>query len=513
VDKGLKKGVRAKGQRRSGEARDKGLKKDAIGFTDGLAIGLASTAPAYSLAAVIGSIVVAAGLQEPAVLLLSFVPMFLIATAFYYLNKADQDCGTNFSWVTRALGPTPGWLAGWAVFSTGVLVVGSLADVAAFYLFDILGLDGLRDNRVAVVILSLAIIAAMTTVCVIGTDISARMQRILVFAQVGALVIFAVVALVRVWLGDAPHGIDPNLDWVSPFAISDYSAMLSGLLLGVFIYWGWESCVNLNEETRDSARTPGLAAIASTLILLATYLGVGIAVLSFAGPDQLDNFAGDEGVLGKVADQALGPLSFIVILAIITSGLSSAQTTILPSSRTSLSMADHGALPAILGRVHPKFKTPDVSTVLIGVLAAVWYVGASAISSNFLLDSLSALSLLIAFYYALTGVSCAIYYRHELLGSARNFVFMGVAPVAGAAMLVYLLVESGRQLANPADSASHTSIYGVGIPLVVAVVFILLGVVFMTLWRRSGRREFFARPAFEAVPPSGRAAPATTEAS
>ena len=91
---------------------EKGLKKDAIGFIDGLSIGLASTAPAYSLAAVIGSIVVAAGIHTPGVLLLSFVPMFFIAAAFYYMNRVDTDCGTTFSWVTRALGPYWGFMGG-----------------------------------------------------------------------------------------------------------------------------------------------------------------------------------------------------------------------------------------------------------------------------------------------------------------------------------------------------------------------------------------------------------------
>src|SRR5262249_47224700 len=154
-------------------------------------------------------------------------------------------CGTNFSWVTRAMGPTPGWMAGWAVCSTGILVVGSLADVAAFYFYDLVGLDGLRDTRLAVVLLALAIIVVMTTVCVIGTDLSARMQRILILSQVGILILFAVVALVRVAIGDAPHGIGFRLDWLSPFA-TNYGALVSGLLLGVFIYWGWESAVNLN---------------------------------------------------------------------------------------------------------------------------------------------------------------------------------------------------------------------------------------------------------------------------
>jgi hypothetical protein len=69
-----------------------GLKTDAIGFIDGLIIGVASTAPAYSLAAVLAIVVVLVGVQAPAVLLASFIPMFLIASSFYYMNRANPDC-------------------------------------------------------------------------------------------------------------------------------------------------------------------------------------------------------------------------------------------------------------------------------------------------------------------------------------------------------------------------------------------------------------------------------------
>ena len=167
------------------ETGEKGLKKDAIGFVDGLCIGLASTAPAYSLAAVIGSIVVAVGIHAPGVLLLSFVPMFFIAAAFFYMNRVDTDCGTTFSWVTRALGPYAGWIGGWAICTTGILVIGSLADVSALFLFDLLELNDLRKSDLANVVLAVAIIAVMTTICVIGTEISAHLQRFLTFFQVG----------------------------------------------------------------------------------------------------------------------------------------------------------------------------------------------------------------------------------------------------------------------------------------------------------------------------------------
>jgi amino acid transporter len=483
------------------ESTDKGLKKGAIGFVDGLAIGLDSTAPAYSLAAVIGSIVLVMGVQAPGVLLLSFVPMFFIAAAFFYMNKAVQDCGTSFAWVTRAIGPWWGWLGGWAICTTGILVVGSLADVAAFYMFDLVGLDGLRDTRVAVVTLSIVLIVVMTTICVIGTEVSARLQRVLVFFQIGALAALVAVAAVEWIVGGLPaQSVDPQLSWLSPFADTDYSDLLSGMLLAVFIYWGWESALNLSEETEDSSRAPGLAGISSTVILLGTYVLVGITVIAVGGPDKVDNFSDNPGILGAIADDVLGPLAFVVTLAIIVSGLASAQTTIIPSSRTSLSMAHAGALPRAFARIHPRFLTPSFSTIVVGIIATAWYVGGSIASQSFLTDSLNALSLMIAFYYALTGIACVVYWRHHIRASVKNFLFIGVAPLLGAAGLGYLLVESTIRLASPGESSTGTSVLGVGMPLVIGIGFTLVGVVIMFAWWGFGNRDFFKRPGLEAVP-------------
>ena len=68
----------------------------------------------------IAPIVALVGVYAPGILLVSFIPMLLIASAFNYMNKADQDCGTTFSWVTRAMGPWWGWQGGWAIAMTGV---------------------------------------------------------------------------------------------------------------------------------------------------------------------------------------------------------------------------------------------------------------------------------------------------------------------------------------------------------------------------------------------------------
>src|SRR5580692_7500732 len=133
---------------------DKGLKKGAIGYVSNIVIGVASTAPAYSLAATLGFIVAVkvVGVHAPAVLLVSFVPMLLIAGAYKYMNRADPDAGTTFAWTTRALGPTTGWLNGWAIFLADVVVMVSLSDIAAEYTFKLFGFTELGESKAALIV-------------------------------------------------------------------------------------------------------------------------------------------------------------------------------------------------------------------------------------------------------------------------------------------------------------------------------------------------------------------------
>jgi amino acid transporter len=486
------------------EVSEHGLKADAISFWQGIVVALASTAPAYSLAAVIGSIAVAVGFFAPAALLLAFVPMFFIAAAFYWMNRADQDCGTTFAWVTRAMGPNTGWIAGWAVCMTGILVIGSLADVAVFTFYDLIGADGLQGSKAAIIIGAVLLIAAMTTVCVIGTEASARLQTVLIAVQIIPLLIFIAVILIKVWSGDGPaSSFEPNFSWFNPLNIetgnlnpfsSESGDLITAMLLGVFIYWGWESAVNLNEETEGDVTRPGLAGLISTLILLVTYVGVATAVLAWHGLGGAAAFDDKPGILAKYADGALGdPTGQLVLLAIVVSALASTQTTILPAARTSLSMARHEAIPQAFGEVSSRFFTPVVSTVAIGLLATLWYVPAKLISKTFLFDSLTALGLLIAFYYALTGFACVVYYRREIPKNVRNFLFIGAAPLVGAVLLTYIFVKALFNFSDPANAYSTGEWLGVAPPAAIGIGMLLLGVILLFTWRLYKHEPFFKR--------------------
>jgi amino acid transporter len=472
---------------RQASTGDKGLKSGAISFASSVVIGVASTAPGYSLAASLGFVVAAGvGLQSPAIFWVAFIPMLCIAFAYYYMNRADPDCGTSFTWATKAMGPSMGWLTGWAIIVADIIVMANLAQIAGLYTFLLVGWDSAADSTFAVTLVGIVWIAIMTWICYVGIELSAKTQRFLLGAEILTLGLFAVIALIRVYAGDFPNSIDPSLSWLNPFDV-DSTALIDGVLVAVFIYWGWDSAVTVNEETEDPTEGPGRSAVVSTLILLGIYVIVSIAAQAVAGPEFLQHNRDD--VLSSLGGTVFGsPLDKLLIIAVLTSAAASTQTTILPTARTSLSMGAARALPKIFARVHPRHQTPDFSTLLMGAFSILWYVGLTIVSEDILFDSITALGLMIAFYYGLTGFACAIYYRRELFSSAKAFFAAGVLPVLGGLMLAYIFFKSASDLAEP----GRRDVLGIGPPLAIAIIFGILGIAFMIL-QRINSPEFFRR--------------------
>jgi amino acid transporter len=469
---------------------DKGLKTGAISYISNVVIAVASTAPGYSLAATLGFIVAVAGigLQAPAVILLAFIPMGCIAAAYNYMNRADPDCGTTFSWVSLALGPRIGWMSGWAVLVADVLVMPSLAQIAGIYSCQLFGFDD--PSRLVVTIIGVVWIILMTAICYIGIELSARTQQLLLGMEFATLALFAGVALVKVYTSDPEGAIHPALSWFNPFAISSTSALAGGILLGIFIYWGWDSAVSVNEETEDGATSSGKAAVVSTFILLGIYVVVAAAAQAYGGTKSL--IANQDDVFAPIAKSVLGsPLDKLLIIAVLTSASASTQTTILPATRTSLSMARKGALPKTFGAVHKRYLTPSVSTIWMGAVSVVVFAVLSALSQNLIADAFTSLSLTIAFYYGITGVACTWFYRRHLFASAKNFIYLGILPMLGAVILAYVFVKATFEYSK-ADGGYAKAVLGVGSPVVITIIMIVLGLAFL-LWQWMSQPEFFSR--------------------
>ena len=186
---------------------------------------------------------------------------------------------------------------------------------------------------------------------------------------------------------------------------------------------------------------------------------------------------------------------------VLSSAAASTQTTILPTARTTLSMAAYKALPKRSrrstrvhdpDRVHDRHG-PDLDRGLRGVNYASNGIGVIG-------DAVIAIGLYIAFYYGLTGFTCAWYYRRNLTSSARNLWMQGILPAAGGLMLLFLggwSVWLDYDVATENDYTMWTvpcMHWQVGGAFVIAVVAALVGVAIFVYLRIASPRFFGRRP-------------------
>jgi amino acid transporter len=468
----------------------KGLKGGALGLVSSVVIGMASTAPAYSLAASLGFIVVIANEKTPAIMLLAFVPMYLIAVAYRELNEAEPDCGTTFTWAARAFGPRTGWMGGWGIIAADIIVMANLAQIAGSYTFQLFGFEDLANDQFWSTVAGVIWILIMTYICYRGIEVSARLQYALLGIELVVLVAFAITALVKVYSGDGSEGsIVPSIAWLWPDGLS-LSDFVDAILIAVFLYWGWDTAVAVNEEADDPAKTPGRAAVLSTVLLVVTYVLVAVASVAFAGtgttgiglgnPDNANDMFAAVGpaVFGE------GPLGsafvILLIISVLTSSAASTQTTILPTARAALSMGAYRAIPPRFAKIHPRYLTPSYATWGMGIASIVFYVLLTVISTNVLADSISATGLLIAFYYGLTGFACVWYYRKHLQG--RNLWTKGVLPGLGGLLLLGAFVDAAYNYAQP--DGGETTVFGIGGVFVIGIGSLVLGAVLMLIYSR-----------------------------
>jgi amino acid transporter len=473
---------------------DKGLQHDSVGLLASILLSVSSVAPAYALTATLGLTVTEVGVQAPAIFLVGFIPMLFAASAYRELNKVAPDAGTSFTWTVKAFGPHIGWMCGWGLVVAIIIVLSNLAGVAVtfFYLFlaELTGSADVAtwgDGKLANVATCLAFVALATWVAYRGMTTTKGVMYVLVGIQMVALALFAIFAFAKAIGGDVSTSIDFSWSWLSPFSVTSFSILATALSLSIFMYWGWDTALSANEETTESERTPGLAALLSLLILASTYVLVTIAAQMYAGTGGegvgLGNPETSDNVFAALADPVLGSgLGLLLLLAVLASSASSLQTTFIPAARTVLAMSTYKALPAPLARIHPVHRIPSDATLLSGFGTAIFYAVMTVVSENVLVDTILSLGLMICFYYGLTAFAAAWYFRRELTRSVGAFLLKGVAPVLGGLTLAAVFVKLAVDTIDP-EYGSGGSIFGLGTVFVLGIGTLALGLVVMFAWQ------------------------------
>jgi amino acid transporter len=477
----------------------KGLRSGIIGLLGSTVLGVVQTAPAYSIAVTLGFLVAAVGLHSPAALLLGFVPIFCMTVAEREFVAREPDAGTVFVWVGKSLGPRLGWIASWALLAATFIALANLANITGQYFFLLIGANSAAHTQWATILVGCSWLAVCVYLGVRGLEISSRTQILLLSLGLAVLALFAGVAIVKLIAGTAgSQSLGFSLDWLNPASISGSGALSSGLLLAIFFYWGWDGPAAVVEESRGGTHTPRLALALSAGALLGCYIVIAIVMQAYAGVGThgigLANADNSGDVLAVVGDKVLGTgLGHLMKLAVMLSAAAALTASVVPTARSMLSMGVYRALPEPFARVDATTGSPVVSTVAVGLASAGVLVVLAIISNNVLGDSISAIVLMIAFYYTLLGLACPWYFRHELLRSSGDLIAKGILPAIGTVILGWAFVRNLKDTYN--KDYGLTSLFGIGGVFVIGAATLLIGIILMLLWNARSS-EFFRGETF-----------------
>jgi amino acid transporter len=461
------------------------LEPDAIGVAQDTIIGLASSAPAATMAATLATLAVTAAYGGGAVVILCAVPMLIIANCYRRLNLWNANCGASFEWVGRAISPYLGFMVGWLMLAGCLIGTISVVVVLSPAVLAIFGASA--NSTWPNIFISTAVTIIMLIVAVVGIRITAR-------TQVGLAVIeYAVLLGVSVWgllyvLGHHPGSYPITKGWLSLSGINGKGSLASGLLIAVFMFSGWDATVYVNEEVKHRRVNPGRAALWAVALLVVMYVLPQVGLQGVVSPAKLQ--ANSASGLVYIA-QVLGGGGWakVMAFALALSVIASTNTGIVITARIAYGMASHRVLPPVLGQVSRRWATPAIGSMIIGVIliAMTWvYLLSNSVASVFS-QLVSVTGLLFATFYMLTALAAVTYYRRRILSNAWDMVLVGVLPLAAAGFLGWVVVKS-LQAEPTSQKWALVAIVGSGIVLMFVARFILQAP-FFHLARESAPRD------------------------
>jgi amino acid transporter len=456
-------------------APSQGLAKGALGTAESAVMGIAGTAPAYSVAATTAALVAVAGVQSVGALFYCGLIMFGIVLAYARLGAAMPDAGAGFHWVGRIFGPGWGFMAGWGLLVSAVVFTVSATVPAAQATLKLVAPQHV-DSTGWVAAVGALWYTVITAITARGIKHASYVQ--IAFTAIETVIIAAiVVAAVRAYAFTPAHPL--SFDWISPFAFTPQS-FAAAALIAVFFYWGWDVTANLSEETRDGEPPPASRGVIWAMINLMLFFILMMVVVLIVLTDK-EIAAADTNVLFAVAEKLFpAPWSYLAVLSTLLSTIGTIETQVLQVARSLYAMSRADMLHARYSRIYGAWQTPLVATGWQwGFGVALLYASSYLQSiSAILTSSISAIGLQICFYMSLAGFACAWHFRAMLTGRAGAAFTYVVWPFLAAAFMVFVALWS-----LPGFDA---------VTLTVGVGGLALGLVPLMLARRSPRRAVVA---------------------
>jgi amino acid transporter len=426
----------------------KSLKQNALSIVDTITLAVAGTAPSYSLNATTATLVAAVGLASPGALIYGAIPMFGVAFAFMYLNHWRADAGAAYAWVGRALNPYLGFICAWTflVLSTAFMVTAALPiGVITLHLIA----PQYEENVAIATFVGGLWFAAVATLTILGVHVAASVQRLMTAIEVIALLALFIGGIIK-FAHQPVHA--PAWSWFSPTAFGDFNTFFAGLLVAMFYYFGWDVSSNVAEETQGANSTPGASGVLGMIGIFLLFIFIQVVIQMGMTPEQIDkNSANLLSALGDLIFPQ--PWGNIAILAVLVSTVGTIGTQLTQCARLLFSMGRDRVLHRTFEEIHPRFQTPWLAGLVITVLALLLLALSSSSESisSVMTNLISAIGVMVAFYYGMTGIACAWYYRRILRRDWQTLMMKGIWPLGSAILLLIVglaqLPELGWQVA------------------------------------------------------------------
>ncbi|MBU6448630.1 MAG: APC family permease [Rhodospirillales bacterium] len=409
------------------------LKADSLSFFESIIMGVAGSAPGFSIAVAIAGLLATAGSVSPNAILIFAVPMLGIAVAYKGLSHRMPHAGAAYEWTKSVFGGFFGYFSGWALLIAAMvfMVTGSVPlGTAVLQLFD----PALATNVWLTTSIGAVWFVAIGLVLIAGIELTSKIQVVMSSVELGILLIISIAAFAH----SGTHGAVSAFSW-SWFGFHYPAGSFAASALSVvFLYWGWDVTSNLAEETKGQEQNlAGRGGFFSIFATIASFVAFTVAALMMFSLKDASGFS--DNLIYHVAIAAgLGKAGgYAAALALILSSVATLETTMLQFSRTLFAMGRDRALPGYFGQVHEKTITPVRTMYLLLIIGLGLIVISSFLPSisAILNDSVAAIAIQVCYYYGLAGLVCAWVYRKS---SGFTFVQYVIFPTLSAIALIGL---------------------------------------------------------------------------
>jgi amino acid transporter len=364
----------------------------------------------------------------PLAYLVGLIGMFFTALSYAAMSRAFPLAGSVYTYAQRGLHEVAGFFSGWLILLDYILVPSLL------YLFSAVALRPVFP-AVSAWIWLLAFISFNAAVNFVGIQFTARVNRYMLVIELVVLALFVVLGLMALY-GGAGAGkltLKPIYD-PQVFSLATVAGATS---IAVLSFLGFDGISTLSEESRGGKDAVGRATVLSLLLV-----GVLFMVQTWIATDLSEgmHFSSPETAFYDITERAGGPwLRTVTIIAIvIASAIANAMAAQAAVSRILFAMARDGKLPAVLAKIHPRFKTPHVSTMVVAVISLL--VGLLFANR---VDDLT----LIVNFGALTGfvlLHLSVMNHYLLRQRSGDWLRHFICPLLGLAIIVFVLYEMDR---------------------------------------------------------------------